>query len=62
MFQQYNLQIYTPLGFLGTIYRWIRQAMVDVEQVLNLLEIDNRIVESTKPEKVNIKGGEIKFD
>ena len=31
MFNSYNLQIYIPLGFLGTLWRWIRQAMVDVE-------------------------------
>ena len=29
-----------PLAFLGTLWRIIRQAMVDVEQVLNLLEVD----------------------
>ena len=31
MFNSYNLQIYIPLGFLGTLWRWLRQAMVDVE-------------------------------
>jgi len=24
MFNSYNLQIYMPLGFLGTLWRWIR--------------------------------------
>jgi len=31
MFNQYNMQVYTQLGFLGSIWRWIRQSMVDVE-------------------------------
>jgi len=31
MFNSYNIQIYTPLGFLGSLWRWIRQNMVDVE-------------------------------
>jgi ATP-binding cassette, subfamily B, heavy metal transporter len=31
MFNSFNIQIYLPLGFLGTLWRWIRQNMVDVE-------------------------------
>lgn len=37
LFIQYNQQIFTPLSFLGTLWRFIRQNMVDVEQILNLL-------------------------
>ncbi len=37
MFNSYNNQIYQPLGFLGTLWRFVRQYMIDVEQVLNLL-------------------------
>lgn len=62
MFQQYNLQIYQPLGFLGTVWRWIRQAMVDVEQVLNLLEINEIIPETPNPSKAKINRGEIRFE
>jgi len=61
MFNQYNMQIYQPLGFLGTLWRWIRQNMVDVEQVLNLLEVDEMIPEDPNPVKSNIKGAEIEF-
>ena len=31
----YMLQLYAPLYFLGTFWRMIRQAMVDVEQIFN---------------------------
>lgn len=55
MFNSYNLQIYGPLGFLGTLWRWIRQNMVEVEQVLNLLDINERIPENENAEKANIK-------
>jgi len=57
MFNSYNLQIYAPLGFLGTLWRWIRQNMVDVEQILNMLEINERIPESENPIKAEIKSG-----
>lgn len=36
MLNTYILQIYAPLNFLGTMWRMIRQAMVDVEQILEL--------------------------
>jgi len=61
MFNSYNLQIYGPLGFLGTLWRWIRQNMVEVEQVLNLLDINERIPENENAEKANIKVAQIEF-
>ena len=39
----------------------MRQSMVDVEQVLNLLEVDERIKEVDNPIDANIKHGEIEF-
>jgi ABC-type multidrug transport system fused ATPase/permease subunit len=47
---------------LGTLWRWIRQAMVEVEQVLNLIEVDELIPENKNARKPNIKRGEIKFE
>ena len=61
MFNSYNIQIYTPLGFLGTLWRWIRQNMVDVEQVLNLLEANERIPEPENPVPSNVTKGQIEF-
>lgn len=49
LFVQYNQQIFTPLGFLGTLWRFIRQSMVDVEQILNLLKLDEKIPEVANP-------------
>lgn len=50
-----------PLSFLGTMWRFIREAMVDVEQILNLLEIDETIKEVEHPIPVNISKGHIEF-
>ena len=41
--------MYAPLNFLGTFWRLIRQSMVDVELVFELLEIDERIKEVENP-------------
>ena len=61
MFNAYNIQIYAPLGFLGTLWRWVRQNMVDVEQILNMLEVKEMIPEAENPVKAEIKAGKIEF-
>ena len=61
MFNQYNIQIYTPLGFLGTLWRWMKQSQVEVEQVLNLLDIDQKIPEPTAPIEAKVTDGIIEF-
>lgn len=53
--------MYAPLNFLGTFWRFIRQAMVDVELVFELLEVDETIKEPAKPVPPSIQGGEIEF-
>lgn len=40
IFNTYIFQIYYPLGFLGTFWRFIRQAWTDVELVLDILTVD----------------------
>lgn len=53
--------MYAPLNFLGTFWRFIRQAMVDVELVFELLEVDETIKEPARPVPPSIQGGEIEF-
>ena len=61
VFNTYILQIYVPLGFLGTFWRFIRQAWTDIELVLDILEQDQAIKEVDDPIKANIHSGEIEF-
>jgi len=42
----YMLQLYQPLNFLGTIYREIRQSLVDMENMFNLFKEKNNIDDS----------------
>lgn len=57
----YLLQLFAPLNFLGTFWRFIRQAMVDVELVFELLEVDETIKDPDVPVKPNVQVGEIEF-
>src|SRR5947208_5904054 len=35
----YLLQLYQPLGFLGMVYRNIKQSLTDLEQMMSLLRV-----------------------
>lgn len=56
----YLLQVYQPLNFLGTFWRWIRQSMVDVEQIFELIEQED-VIKDEGDEVCQIKQGAIEF-
>lgn len=61
MLNAYILQMYIPLNILGTMWRFIRSNMVDVEMVLELLEVDEVIKDPIDPIPSKVAAGEIEF-
>jgi len=61
VFNTYLIQIYLPLHFLGTFWRFIRQNWADIELVLDIFEVTDRIDEDKNPLKVDVHTGEIEF-
>lgn len=63
MVNQLVFQLSVPLNFLGSVYRELRQSLLDMETLFNLQKVNVAIKEppNAKPLQL-IKGGEITFE
>ena len=62
MVNAYMIQITMPLNFLGTVYREIRQALVDMGQMFGLLGQPAEVKDAPDAAPLQVTGGEIVFD
>jgi ATP-binding cassette, subfamily B, heavy metal transporter len=62
MVNAYMIQITMPLNFLGTVYREIRQALVDMGEMFGLLGQPAEINDAPNAKSLKIHAGQIVFD
>jgi ATP-binding cassette subfamily B (MDR/TAP) protein 7 len=63
MVNQLVFQLSVPLNFLGSVYRELRQSLLDMETLFNLQKVNVTVKEVANAKPLALtKGGEIKFE
>jgi ATP-binding cassette subfamily B protein len=58
----FMLQLAQPLNFFGFVYRNIKQALVDLEKMFELIDVAPEIVDKPGAPPLAVTGGEVRFE
>jgi ATP-binding cassette, subfamily B, heavy metal transporter len=56
------MQLQFPLNFIGMIYREIRQALTDIEDMFNLLDVAREVQDGPNAKPLSVAHGTIRFE
>ena len=56
------IQLYTPLNFMGMVYREIKQAIIDIETMFSLLARKPEITDTPSAQPLQVRAGTIRFE
>ncbi|MEO5861182.1 MAG: ABC transporter ATP-binding protein/permease [Burkholderiales bacterium] len=56
------IQLYIPLNFLGMIYREIKQALVDMDKMFTLLQVNAEIQDAPNAKELVVMSGAVRFE
>ena len=62
MLNTFMLQLFIPLGFLGSSYRMIRQSLVDMEYLFQLLDLKPEIRDRAGASELQVSAGTVRFE
>lgn len=61
MITAFMMQLFLPLNFLGTIFREVKRALIDMNQILNLLKQNQEIKDAEDAIELDVKSASIEF-
>ena len=56
------IQLYVPLNFMGMVYREIKQAIIDIEKMFNVLQRDPEIRDAPDARPLIVTSGNVRFE
>jgi ABC-type transport system involved in Fe-S cluster assembly fused permease/ATPase subunit len=56
------LQLAVPLNYLGMVYREVKQALINIENMFGLLDQPEEIRDAPNAQPLRVGGGEVRFD
>ena len=58
----FMIQLYTPLNWLGSVYRDLRQSLIDMENMFELLQVKDKIVDEAAAPPLQVSDGVVEFN
>jgi len=62
MANTYLMQLYQPLGFFGFVYREIKQSLIDIEKMFDLLDVEHEIADVPGARELEVDGASVRFE
>jgi ATP-binding cassette, subfamily B, heavy metal transporter len=56
------IQLYVPLNFMGMVYREIKQAIIDIEKMFNVLSRDPEVKDAPGAKPLLVTSGSLRFE
>jgi ATP-binding cassette subfamily B protein len=61
MVNAFMIQLYIPLGFLGVLYREIKQSLTDLDKMFNLMEREREVADAPGAMPLRVQGAQLAF-
>ena len=61
MVNAFMIQLYIPLGFLGVLYREIKQSLTDLDKMFTLMEREREIADLAGAKPLRVEGANVTF-